>query len=60
VHATKLKAHLFEVYDGLADKRAKKLEKSHPFIVDDRDPQRPTRAFRRDCSGSLVRGPRSL
>lgn len=39
MHATKLKAHLFEVYGGFADKRIKKLEKSDLFIVDDRDPK---------------------
>lgn len=34
---TSLKSHLFDVYDGFADKRIKNLNKSDRFIVDDRD-----------------------
>jgi hypothetical protein len=31
-----LKEHLFDAYDGFADKRYKKIEHDAPFIVDDR------------------------
>lgn len=36
--ATALKRHLFDAYDGFADKRIKNLAKSNRFIVDDRGP----------------------